>query len=124
MSDIATGTDARLMEGPPFVRQQQLAPLPPPLVHSGAIGWLRANMFGSPLNIALTLFCLALIVWLVPPLIRFLVIDAVWDGASRADCVAKPGQPEVGACWAFIIDKISFLTYGFYPIEERWRVNV
>ena len=30
----------------------------------------------------------------------------------------------MGACWAFVIDKISFFTYGFYPIDERWRVDV
>src|SRR4029078_11224443 len=30
----------------------------------------------------------------------------------------------MGACWAFVIDKINFFTYGFYPIEERWRVDV
>jgi general L-amino acid transport system permease protein len=124
MSDIATTTDANLMEGPAFVRRQQLAPLPPPVAHTGALGWMRQNLFGSPLNVALTILCALLIVWLVPPLVRFLVIDAVWDGAGRADCLATASQPEVGACWAFVADKISFLTYGFYPIDQRWRVDV
>jgi general L-amino acid transport system permease protein len=124
MSDIATTTDAKLMEGPSFVRTAPLVPLPPPLAEAGAIGWARKNLFSGPFNIALTILCAVLIVWLVPPLVKFLVIDAVWDGASRADCAAKAGQPEVGACWAFIADKISFLTYGFYPIDQRWRVDV
>jgi general L-amino acid transport system permease protein len=35
-----------------------------------------------------------------------------------------PQHSEMGACWAFVIDKISFFTYGFYPAEERWRVDV
>jgi general L-amino acid transport system permease protein len=48
----------------------------------------------------------------------------VWDGSSRADCLPRPGHPEVGACWAFIWDRINFFTYGFYPIDERWRVDV
>jgi general L-amino acid transport system permease protein len=30
----------------------------------------------------------------------------------------------MGACWAYVIDKISFFTYGFYPIDGRWRVDV
>ncbi len=124
MSDIATSTDAKLMEGPPFVRNQPLAPLPPPLAEAGAIGWARKNLFSGPLNIALTILCALLIVWIVPPLVKFLLIDAVWNGASRADCVAKAGEPEVGACWAFIFDKISFLTYGFYPVDQRWRVDI
>jgi general L-amino acid transport system permease protein len=124
MSDMATTTDAKLMEGPTFVRTTPLVPLPPPLAEAGAIGWMRKNLFSGPLNIALTVVCALLIAWIVPPLVKFLFIDAVWDGASRADCVARPDHPEMGACWAFIRDKISFLTYGFYPAAERWRVDV
>ena len=124
MSDIATATDAKLMEGPAFVRLKPLAPLPPPLAEAGAIGWVRKNLFSGWLNIALTIVCALLIVWIVPPLVKFLLIDAVWVGSSRADCLPGPDQPEVGACWAFVIDRINFFTYGFYPISERWRVDV
>src|ERR1700749_636953 len=104
MSDIATRTDAKLMEGPAFVRARTLAPLPPPLVHSGAIGWLRQNLFSSASNVALTLVCFLFIVWIVPPLVKFLFIDAIWKGASRADCLVRPDHPEIGACWAFVKD--------------------
>ena len=124
MSDIATTTDAKLMEGPAFVRPKPLAPLPPPLTEAGAIGWMRKNLFSGPLNIALTILSVLLIVWIVPPLAKFLVIDAVWSGSGRADCLVRPDHPEMGACWAYVIDKISFFTYGFYPIDGRWRVDV
>jgi general L-amino acid transport system permease protein len=124
MSDFATRTDAALMEGPAFVRTKPLAALPPPLAESGAVGWLRKNLFSSTLNVALTIVCALLIVWIVPPLVKFLIIDAVWDGSSRVDCLPRPDHPEIGACWAFVIDRINFFTYGFYPIDERWRVNV
>src|SRR5262245_63756991 len=107
-----------------FVRTAPIAAMPPPRSQSGAIGWLKDNLFSSPLNIVLTVLSLLLIVWVVPPLIKFLIIDAVWDGASRVDCLPRPEHPEVGACWAFVIDRINFFTYGFYPVEERWRVNV
>ena len=40
------------------------------------------------------------------------------SGVQLVACIASK------TCWAFVIDKISFLTYGFYPIEARWRVNV
>jgi general L-amino acid transport system permease protein len=30
----------------------------------------------------------------------------------------------VGACWAFVADKINYFIYGSYPVSERWRVNV
>jgi general L-amino acid transport system permease protein len=117
-------TDAKLMEGPAFVRAKPLAPLPPPLTEAGAIGWLRKNLFSGVLNIVLTIVCALLIAWIVPPLVKFLLIDAVWDGSSRADCLPGPDRPEVGACWAFVIDRINFFTYGFYPISERWRVDI
>ena len=120
MSDTATMTDAKLA----FVRAAPIGPQPPPLAASGAILWLRENLFSSVLNIVLTIVCALLIAWLVPPLVKFLLIDAVWDGSSRADCLPKPGRPEVGACWAFVIERLGFFTYGFYPIEERWRVDV
>jgi general L-amino acid transport system permease protein len=62
-----------------------------PLTEAGAIGWMRKNLFSGPFNIALTIFSVLLIVWIVPPLAKFLVIDAVWDGAGRADCT--PARP-------------------------------
>jgi general L-amino acid transport system permease protein len=125
VSDIATTTDAELMQGSgPYVRVRPFEPMPPPIIHSGAIGWLRRNLFSGPLNIALTVIFILLLAWIVPPLLKFLIIDAVWDGAGRADCLARPDQPQVGACWAFVKERLGFFTYGFYPIEERWRVDV
>ncbi|MBX9829690.1 MAG: amino acid ABC transporter permease [Xanthobacteraceae bacterium] len=106
-----------------FVRTSPVAATPPPGRHSGPVGWLKDNLFSGPLNIALTVASVLLIVWIVPPLVKFLIIDAIWDGASRVDCLPRPEHPEVGACWAFVIDRINFFTYGFYPVEERWRVD-
>jgi general L-amino acid transport system permease protein len=120
MSDTATMTDARIA----YVRVKPFDPLPPPLATSGAIGWLRTNLFSGWLNIGLTLLSVALLVWIVPPLLKFMIIDAVWDGAGRADCLPSPTQPEVGACWAFVKERMSFFIYGFYPPEDRWRVDI
>jgi general L-amino acid transport system permease protein len=110
--------------GSAFVRANPLAPQPPPLAASGVIGWLRRNLFSSVFNVVLTVVCVLLLVWIVPPLVKFLLIDAVWQGTGRLDCLARPEQPEVGACWAFVIERLNFFTYGFYPVEERWRVNI
>ena len=120
MSDIASMTESRLV----YVRRSQIGPLPPPRMTGGMIGWLRHNLFSSVFNVVLTIVCVLLVAWIVPPLVKFLVIDAVWDGAGRADCLPTPARPEVGACWAFVIERAGFFTYGFYPIEERWRVDV
>src|SRR5690606_21292824 len=72
-----------------------------------------------PLNFAMTLFSVAVIAVVLPPLIRFLFIDAVWEGTGREDCLGT-----TGACWPFIRAKIGQFMYGFYPAAERWRPNV
>jgi general L-amino acid transport system permease protein len=116
---------AALSDNPQFfLRQAQAESLPPPMTRSGAVGWLRANLFSSPFNIALTLICLLFIAWVVPPLLRFFLIDATWSGTDRNACLASPGNPLPGACWAFIRVWFSYLVYGFYPAGERWRVDL
>jgi len=107
-----------------FVATAPSPALPPPVAASGAIGWLRANLFSTPYNAALTLICGLLVVWVAHWLTNFLLIDAVWSGADRQACLATPGRPEVGACWAFIRTYINFFLYGSYPVDERWRVDI
>jgi general L-amino acid transport system permease protein len=107
-----------------FLRQTSASRLPPPTLRGGIAGWLRTNLFSSPLNIALTLFCLLVIAWAAPPLVRFLLIDANWAGSDREACLPSPGNPHPGACWAFVRVWLSYFVYGFYPIDQRWRVDV
>ena len=107
-----------------YLRNMPAERLPPPLARGGIVGWLRANLFSSPGNIALTLFCMALIVWVVPPLLRFFVLDATWSGSGRDACLATPEHPEPSACWAFVRVWLSYFVYGFYPIGLRWRVDL
>jgi general L-amino acid transport system permease protein len=107
-----------------YLREAPAKLLSAPVTSTGVLGWLRANLFSSPWNIALTLICLALIVWIVPPLLRFFLFDAVWSGADRQACLASDQNPEPGACWAFIRVWSSYFVYGFYPVNERWRVDL
>lgn len=107
-----------------FVRRAPVAPLPPPASEAGLVGWLRANFFSGPLNIALTLLSLGLIAWVTPPLLDFMIFNATWSGQDRQACLATPERPEVGACWAFIRERLSYFIYGFYPLAQRWRVDV
>jgi general L-amino acid transport system permease protein len=110
--------------GQSFLRQLPIAALPPPSARAGAFGWMRIHLFSGPTNIALTVLCLALIAWAVPPLVRFLLVDAVWSGSDRTACLAAPEHPNPGACWAFIRVWFSYFVYGFYPLGERWRVDL
>jgi general L-amino acid transport system permease protein len=106
-----------------YVRTAPAEALPPPAASTGFVGWMRANLFSSLGNTILTLACAALVLWAMPPLLRFLFIDAVWSGSDRAVCLASSVHPEPGACWAFIRVWLSYFIYGFYPIAERWRVD-
>jgi general L-amino acid transport system permease protein len=94
---------------------------PPPPTSRGAADWARRNLFSSPLNAALTLGCLILVIWAAPPLIRFFLLHAVWSGTDRDPCVKSAAS---GACWAFVRAWFSYFVYGFYPASERWRVDL
>jgi general L-amino acid transport system permease protein len=107
-----------------YLRTAPAERLPPPPTRTGIAGWLRANLFSSPGNIALTLVCVAFIAWVVPPLLRFFVFDAVWSGSGRDACLTSPQHPGTGACWAFVRVWSSYFVYGFYPVALRWRVDL
>lgn len=81
------------------------------------LDWIRRNLIASPLQISLTLLALGLLYWIVPPLVRWAIIDASWIGETRRDCTGD------GACWVFIRVRLGQFLYGFYPEAERWRVN-
>ncbi len=107
-----------------FVRRELIAPLPAPLATSGMLGFLRHRLFGGALNTVLTLVSLLLLIVVLPPLVRFLIIDAVWSGTSRTDCLEETLSRPVGACWPFVTAKFRQFMYGFYPEAEQWRVNL
>ena len=85
---------------------------------------MRQRLFNGPLNAALTVAGLALIVLLGWPALKFLLIDAVWTGADRTACLPENVGHPVGACWPFITAKFGQFMYGFYPVSERWRVDL
>jgi general L-amino acid transport system permease protein len=107
-----------------YVRSAPVAELPAPAATTGVVGWIRANLLSSPANIALTLFSALLIYWIIPPIIDFMVLHAVWTGNDREACLPTADRPEMGACWAFVRDRFAYFIYGSYPIPERWRVDV
>jgi general L-amino acid transport system permease protein len=106
-----------------FVAGAPISASPPPPAHAGAIGWLRANLFSSLSNTALTVIFALLVLWTAWTLAKFLLLDAVWSGADREACLASAERPVVGACWAFVRERLNFCIYGFYPVDQRWRVD-
>src|SRR6478736_152789 len=108
----------------PFVRHTTIAPRPPPATMTGALGWLRANLLSSPFNIALTILIGLLLAWVIPEIVKFLFIDAVWFGNDREACLESVQHRAIGACWPFVWERLPYFIYGSYPISERWRVDI
>jgi general L-amino acid transport system permease protein len=91
--------------------------LRPPATTVGVVGWLRQNLFSSPLNAVLTVLALYVLYVTIPPLVRWAFLDADWLGTTREACRRE------GACWVFIRVWIERLLYGLYPEEQIWRIN-
>jgi len=84
----------------------------------GMVHWLRTNLFSSPLNSAMTVLGIAFLLWIIPPFIKWSIIDAHFAGSTRAACTGD------GACWVFVRAKMDMFMYGFYPEVERWRIHL
>ena len=98
--------------------------LPPPAITTGLIGWIKTNLFSSPLNTALTLISIWFLWQILPSSIHWLFTGAVWSAVDRKECWAMMDAPRDGACWAFIRGSLELFLYGWYPEPERWRVNL
>jgi general L-amino acid transport system permease protein len=106
-----------------YVRTAPAAAVSPPLATVGVRAWLRERLFPNVGSSLTTILMVLLVIWLVPPLIDFLIVNATWAGSDREACLATAERPVVGACWAFIADRFAYLVYGSYPIVGRWRVD-
>ena len=113
MSDIAKNPDRS------FVRTEDVPQAAPPISTAGVAGWLRANLFSSPANTALTLLTIYFLYLVVPPLFEWAFVNSLWEGESNKDC-----RGIEGACWVLIPKRFGQYIYGFYPEPERWRVNL
>jgi general L-amino acid transport system permease protein len=115
MSDLASTV---------FVRQELVPERPAPIKTTGFVGFLRTRLFNSPTNILITIVSALLLWFTIIPSVKFLLIDAVWRGNDRNACLAENAGHAVGACWPYIQAKFTQFIYGFYPEQERWRVNL
>jgi general L-amino acid transport system permease protein len=131
---MGANADTTQAAGPPAATRQatlsngyvRTAPAPfmaPPAATAGVAGWVRTNLFASFGSGAATLLITAVLAWIAIPVVNFLIVDAVWSGADRDACLATPERPVIGACWAYIADRFSYIVYGSYPVAGRWRVD-
>jgi general L-amino acid transport system permease protein len=96
-----------------------------PVATTGALAWLRANLFSGWLSTAVTLALGYLIVRAVMGLVDWAFINAIWSvpiapngQAQTQACRELQGS---GACWAVVTEKHRFMLFGTYPYEQHWR---
>ena len=87
---------------------------------AGAQGWIIQNLFSSVWNSIASLLVGAFLLWLIWHVVDWGIVHASWTGTSREACLGEGA----GACWPLVWAKIPQWIYGFYPIDQRWRVNV
>jgi general L-amino acid transport system permease protein len=109
-----------------WVRTEMMLAQPAPAGVTGPGAWVRKNLIASTADTIMTVIGIALVVMILPQIINWAFINAVWTGPNRTVCatVTQGGiQPDgwSGACWAFVNATFGQFMFGTYPIEERWR---
>ena len=103
----------------------------PPVATTGLLGWLRVNLFSNWANTLLTILVVYFLYQIIPWFLNWSVFSADFTHnylgqliVDRTFCT-RVMEPELGgACWAIIFVRFYQFVYGFYPIEEVWRVNI
>lgn len=127
-----------------YLRTEDAPILPPPSNKTGLVGWFNKNIFSSMSDFSsfgaavssifyavLTFGLLYIAGSLLWGLLDFTIFSAVFsdpEGLKRGVCtnIAQGGVAEhtVGACWPYVKAKSQLFTYGRYPAEELWRVDL
>ncbi|MEM8869040.1 MAG: amino acid ABC transporter permease [Pseudomonadota bacterium] len=103
-----------------YVRTETLPELPPPASETGAIKWLRENLFSSIPNGILTILSLWAIYAILSGVIPW-VMNGVWDAASIRECRELLAGAS-GGCFAVISERWHQLLFGIaYPQGAYWR---
>jgi len=96
------------------------APRSPPASQIGLVAWLRANLFSSWLNSAVTLLVAYFVIRSLFGFIEWGIVNAVWSVPNNQTQACRDLRG-IGACWAVITEKHRFILFGTYPFEEHWR---
>ena len=106
-----------------FVRTHMLPEAPPPVAETGAIKWLRENLFSSVGNTVLTLVSTYVVISLAISAAPWF-LNGIWDAPSLSAC-REMLDGRTGACFAVLTERWNQLLFGFkYPDELYWRPAV
>jgi hypothetical protein len=116
--DGAGGEDKDMQEHDmSWVRTEMALAQPAPAGVTGLGAWVRKNLIASAGDTMLTIVGIALVVMILPQIINWAFVNAVWTGPDRTVCatVGQGGiQPDgwSGACWAFVNAKFGQFMFG------------
>ena len=96
---------------------QPIEARPMPGQQTGAIAWLKANLFSSVGNSLMTVALVAVAFWALSHALDWSVFNAVF-GANLEACNNLRG---IGACWGVVTEKGRLIVMGRYPDTEHWR---
>lgn len=103
-----------------YVRTEEAPRLPAP---ANIVGWraaVRERLFPTPLSGVASVIIAAILLWVIWTILDWALIRAVYVAPDRELCNVEGA----GACWPVIKDKALQWVYGFYPADQRWRVNL
>jgi len=113
------------MDKDAYVANREIPPSPPPPASTGAIGWIRTNLFSGLFSSILTILAITAIVMLLTRFVDWAFLKGVWNASSLSQCreiiAAAHGEGANGACWAVINERFNQFLFGFYPAESYWR---
>lgn len=89
-----------------------------PKAASTPVKSVQRALFSDWRQSILTLAVFWCLIQIVPPMLNWALLDAVWFGTND-ECRAADG-----ACWAFVGARWDQFIYGFYPEALRWRVDL
>lgn len=87
----------------------------PTVARLSPLAWARSNLFNTWGNAVITVAVMAGLALLVPKLVNWAILNAVFEVDAQKCRVAT------GACWGFVGEKYRLMLFGTYPYEEQWR---
>ncbi|MCP4765248.1 MAG: amino acid ABC transporter permease [Gammaproteobacteria bacterium] len=79
-------------------------------------GKLKKNLFGRPLDCAITITCSLLLLYLLAIAIDWVFLSSIWSAEDEPLC-----RKSSGACWSVIDARHRIIFFGLFPFEEHWR---
>ncbi|MCE8006654.1 amino acid ABC transporter permease [Aestuariivita sp.] len=106
-----------------YVRETQLPQQPPPTIETGAVKWVRQNLFNGPWGSLLTLVSLYVIYLILAGSLPWL-LNGVWTTSNIREC-REVLDGATGGCFSVLSERWNQLLFGIaYPSDQYWRPTV